>query len=188
MRTPLLWRTLLVVASVLDGFSPWKFLEIDVNKTFLVILLSAYRKISTSFAFNFIKFTLLPFSSWLWLKLVVLGKNRLNSSQIFRKSSADVCLFKVNNGKTKTKCKICSKLTIETQEWDHWSWLSLCSTASVQWNVCCPYDNANLNIVLNKSFFWEKFLEFPGFCLTTETKWQTQMFHKDGITWERGYL
>ena len=47
------YRTLPVAASVMRGFSTRKFLEIDVNIRFFVILLSVYKKNSTSFAFDF---------------------------------------------------------------------------------------------------------------------------------------
>ena len=32
----------------------------------------------------------------------------------------DNYMFKVNNKNTKTRCEICSKLTIKTSEWGHW--------------------------------------------------------------------
>ena len=31
-------------------------------------------------------------------------------------------MFKVNNRKTRTRCEICSKLTIKTPEWGTWMW------------------------------------------------------------------
>ena len=33
---------------------------------------------------------------------------------------AGICLVKVNNRNTRTRCEICSKLTIKTPEWRHW--------------------------------------------------------------------
>ena len=50
----LFYRTLPVAASVMHGFSTRKFLEIEVSIRFFVILLSIYKKNSTSSAFNFI--------------------------------------------------------------------------------------------------------------------------------------
>ena len=34
--------------------------------------------------------------------------------------SVGYCMFKVNNKNTKTRCKICSKLTTKTPEWRDW--------------------------------------------------------------------
>ena len=31
-----------------------------------------------------------------------------------------ICMFKVNNRNTRTRCEICSKLTIKTPEWRQW--------------------------------------------------------------------
>ena len=36
------------------------------------------------------------------------------------KDPAGNCMFKVNNRNTRTRCKICSKLTIKTPERRHW--------------------------------------------------------------------
>ena len=43
-----------------------------------------------------------------------------DSSWLRKPSPAGIYLLKVNNRNTRTRCKICSKLTIQTPKWHHW--------------------------------------------------------------------
>ena len=40
--------------------------------------------------------------------------------ELIRKNSAGIYLLKVNNRNTRTRCEICSKLTLKTPEPCHW--------------------------------------------------------------------
>ena len=49
---------------------------------------------------------------------------------------AEIYLLKVNNRKTRTRCEICSKLTIKIPEWRHWrevfgTYFTPCSSVSI---------------------------------------------------------
>ena len=67
-------------------------------------------------------------------------------------------MFKVNNRNTRTKCEICSKLTIKTPERRHWQ------SAKSTWSICiqrwktssCPVNNKGRKAnTQTHTFFWK---------------------------------
>ena len=54
------------------------------------------------------------------IRLFALLPTKYKSTIIFRSNPAGIYLFKVNNRNTRTRCEICSKLTINTPERRQW--------------------------------------------------------------------
>ena len=50
----------------------------------------------------------------------VVSLGTLGTSALFWIIPAGICLLKVSNRNTRTRCGLCSKLTIKTPEWRHW--------------------------------------------------------------------
>ena len=71
-----------------------------------------------------------------------------------------IYLFKVNNGHTKTICKICSKLTIQTPERCHWSHcLPSTDFTQISGVSIVDFEQANVGFVMKPSktlsyYFW----------------------------------
>ena len=55
-----------------------------------------------------------------FIVLVKVSGNPTNSTKCTRSNPAGIYLFKVNNRNTRTRCEICSRLTIKTPERRHW--------------------------------------------------------------------
>ena len=73
---------------------------------------------------------------------VVINVRRLILLQVGQGCPIGIYIFKVNNRNTKTKCEICSKLTVKTLERRHWRRHSFLQG----WNPLPPFYNT-LNII-----------------------------------------
>ena len=101
----------------------WKTLNIELNMT-VIVLVKFVKEIPLLFGrFNNIKF---------WKR-----ENGLESLFIgYIVHSPGSYMFKVISGNTRARCKICSKLTIKTPEWNQWHHfcvfiVRLCSRGSI---------------------------------------------------------